>query len=197
MKLTPLEIKGAWIAESKVWSDDRGLFQEWFKRDEIQRVTGLDFSVQQANFSLSARGVIRGIHYSLAPYGQAKWVTCVSGSIVDVVVDLRIDSPTFKMIQYVELESGDGKAVLIGAGLGHGFFANQDNSGVAYLLNSSFNPELEYEVCPTDSDLGIKWGKNEIELSDYVMSTKDRLAPTLRDRQLEGKLPRLARNLGF
>jgi dTDP-4-dehydrorhamnose 3,5-epimerase len=190
MNFTPLEIEGAWVVESKVWNDDRGLFQEWYKREEILHATGLDFSVHQANFSLSTQGVIRGIHYSLAPGGQAKWVMCASGSITDVVVDLRIDSPTFKMVQYVELESGDGKAVLIGAGLGHGFFANEDNSGVVYLLNSVYKPEFEFDICPTDPELEIKWGKNSIDASDYILSTKDQSSPTLEVRQLAGELPR-------
>jgi dTDP-4-dehydrorhamnose 3,5-epimerase len=190
MKFTPMEIEGAWVAESTVWPDNRGFFLEWFKRDEIFNATGLDFFVQQANFSLSARGVIRGIHYSLAPIGQAKWVTCVSGSIIDVVVDLRIESPTFKMVEYVELERGDGKAVLIGPGLGHGFFSKEDNSGVAYLLNSPYSPDLEYDICPTDLDLGITWGNGEIEQERHIISQKDLLAPTLISRQEQGKLPR-------
>lgn len=189
MKLTPLEIEGAWVAESRVWPDNRGFFLEWFKKDEIFDATGVDFSVQQANFSLSAQGVIRGIHYSLAPSGQAKWVTCVSGSIIDVVVDLRIDSPTFKMIEYIELEPGDGKAVLIGSGLGHGFFSKEDNSGVAYLLDSAYTPDLEYDICPIDSDLGIRWGGRSSEELVLVMSAKDSLAPALKTREKQGKLP--------
>jgi dTDP-4-dehydrorhamnose 3,5-epimerase len=189
MKFTSLEIEGAWVAESAVWPDNRGFFLEWFKRDEIFNATGVDFSVQQANFSLSAQGVIRGIHYSLAPSGQAKWVTCVSGSIIDVVVDLRIDSPTFKMIEYIELEPGDGKAVLIGSGLGHGFFSKEDNSGVAYLLNSPYTPDLEYDICPTDPDLGIRWGGGSSEELILVTSAKDSFAPALKTRKEQGKLP--------
>lgn len=189
MKLTPLEIEGAWVAESTVWPDNRGFFLEWFKKDEIFDATGVDFSVQQSNFSLSAQGVVRGIHYSLAPSGQAKWITCVSGSIIDVVVDLRIDSPTFKMIEYIELEPGDGKAVLIGSGLGHGFFSKEDNSGVAYLLDSPYTPDLEYDICPTDPDLGIRWGGRSSEELILVTSAKDSLAPALQTREKQGKLP--------
>ena len=96
MKLTPLGIEGAWLAESPVWSDERGFFREWFKAEDILSATGIDFSIQQANISQSQHGVIRGIHYSLAPQGQAKWVTCVQGSILDVVVDIRPTSTTYK-----------------------------------------------------------------------------------------------------
>ena len=101
MKLTPLDIDGVWLAESPVWSDNRGFFREWFKCEDVKAATGIDFSIQQANISQSQRGVIRGIHYSLAPQGQAKWITCVQGSILDVVVDIRPKSPTYKKYIYI------------------------------------------------------------------------------------------------
>jgi dTDP-4-dehydrorhamnose 3,5-epimerase len=189
MKLRALSIEGAWVAESPVWPDNRGFFREWFQREAILEATGIDFSVVQANFSLSNQGVIRGIHYSLALNGQAKWVTCVSGSVTDVVVDLRIDSPTFKSVQYVSLEAGDGKAVLIGPGLGHGFFSKEDNSGVAYLLNSPYEPSLEFDISPTDPDLLISWSEKSNKEVIPVVSIKDSLAPTLRAREEQGKLP--------
>ena len=189
MKLRPLKIDGAWVAESPVWSDNRGFFREWYKRDAILEATGIDFSVAQANFSLSNQGVVRGIHYSLAPNGQAKWVTCVSGAIKDVIVDLRTDSPTFKQVEYVSLEEGDGKAVLIGPGLGHGFFSKKDNSGVAYLLNSAYEPSLEFDISPTDPDLMISWSGGLNKDFIPVTSSKDSLAPTLRVREEQGKLP--------
>jgi dTDP-4-dehydrorhamnose 3,5-epimerase len=188
MQLISLGIQGAWVAESPVWEDNRGSFRESFKHDEIFASTGIDFTVRQANFSLSDRGVIRGIHYSLVPGGQAKWVICVSGSVTDVVVDLRIDSPTFKKVVYVDLRQGDGMAVLIGPGLGHGFYSKENASGVSYFLNTVYNPENEYEISPKDSELAIKWSDETV---DHVISTKDLQAPTLNSRQLEGKLPRL------
>jgi len=95
MKLTPLGIEGVWVAESPVWRDDRGFFREWFKAEDIKKVTGRNFSIEQANISVSSAGTLRGIHYSIAPRGQAKWITCVSGSIKDVIVDIRPDSQTF------------------------------------------------------------------------------------------------------
>ena len=121
MKLTSLGIDGAWVAESPVWSDERGFFREWFKSEDVLAATGINFSIQQANISQSQRRVIRGIHYSLAPEGQAKWVTCVNGRIRDVIVDIRPGSPTFGKSVFVELNGLDGLAVLIGPGLGHGF----------------------------------------------------------------------------
>jgi dTDP-4-dehydrorhamnose 3,5-epimerase len=110
MELKPLGIEGAWLAESPVWSDDRGFFHEWFKSADVKNVTGRDFGIEQANISQSQRGVIRGIHYSLAPQGQAKWITCVNGSIRDVIVDIRPNSPTFGNSVHVDLDGQDGKA---------------------------------------------------------------------------------------
>ncbi len=126
MELTPLSIEGVWLAESPVWSDDRGFFREWFKSADVKNATGRDFGVEQANISLSSKGTVRGIHYSIVPRGQAKWITCVSGSIKDVIVDIRPDSKSFGQWIEVELRGESGKAVLISEGLGHGFIALEE-----------------------------------------------------------------------
>jgi dTDP-4-dehydrorhamnose 3,5-epimerase len=186
MKLTPLGIDGAWLAESPVWSDDRGFFREWFKSEEVLAATGINFSIQQANVSQSQRGVIRGIHFSLAPQGQAKWVTCVSGSIRDVIVDIRPSSPTFRKSVFVDLNGLDGRAVLIGAGLGHGFAALDNSSTIAYLLSSPYSPREEFEINPMDPELGIAWGVDSAEVS---LSEKDKMAPSLAERNKANKLP--------
>ena len=190
MKLTPLEIEGAWLAESPVWSDERGSFREWFKAEDVKAVTGYDFSIQQANISQSQRGVIRGIHYSLAPQGQAKWVTCVQGSIIDVVVDIRPKSPTYKKYIAVDLQGNEGRALLIGPGLGHGFIALEDNTSISYLLSSPYSPEFEFEIKPTDPELNIDWHLQLIGGVGVVISSKDAQAPTLAERFAEGKLPK-------
>jgi dTDP-4-dehydrorhamnose 3,5-epimerase len=186
MKLTPLDIEGVWLAESQVWSDDRGFFREWFKCEEIKNVTRKDFKVEQANISLSSAGTLRGIHYSMAPQGQAKWVTCVSGTIQDVVVDIRSDSPTFGKWIEVELSGDSGKAVFISEGLGHGFLALEDNTSVAYLASSPFSPKNEFEINPLDQKIGINW---EIDLSLLKISEKDKNAPNLSECLDQGKLP--------
>jgi dTDP-4-dehydrorhamnose 3,5-epimerase len=190
MKLIPLGIEGTWLAESPVFSDDRGIFREWFKFGSAHESTALNFSVQQANISKSNRGVIRGIHYSLAPQGQAKWVTCVQGSILDIVVDIRPKSPTFKKYEIVNLKGDEGRALLIGTGLGHGFLALEDNTIVSYLLSSPYSPEFEFEIQPTDPEINIDWHLNLIGGVGVVVSPKDAQAPTLAERLAEGKLPR-------
>jgi dTDP-4-dehydrorhamnose 3,5-epimerase len=186
MELTPLGIEGVWLAESTVWSDSRGFFREWFKSEEVKAATGREFGIEQANISLSSAGTLRGIHYSIAPRGQAKWVTCVSGSIQDVIVDIRPDSKTFGQWIDVELKGDSGRAVLISEGLGHAFLALEDNTTVAYLVSTPFSPTDEFEINPLDDDLGISWG---MDFSYLKISRKDKIAPTLVERFAEGKLP--------
>ena len=186
MELTPLGIDGVWLAQSPVWSDDRGFFREWFKSVDVKKATGRDFGIEQANISLSSRGTLRGIHYSIAPRGQAKWITCVSGSIKDVIVDIRPDSRTFGKWIEVELSGSSGQAVFISEGLGHGFVALEDNTAVAYLVSTPFSPEHEFEINPLDKKIGINWG---LDIGDLKISDKDKRAPGLLQRRQEGKLP--------
>ena len=186
MKLTTLGIDGGWLAESPVWRDDRGFLREWFKSEAVKNATGRDFGIEQANISLSSAGTLRGIHYSVAPRGQAKWITCVSGSIQDVIVDIRPESKTFGQWIDVVLEGDSGKAVLISEGLGHGFLALEDNTAVAYLVSTPFSPTDEFEINPLDEKIGIKWGMN---MGSLKISGKDKTAPTLAVRLAEGKLP--------
>ena len=148
--------------------------------------TGRDFRIEQANISISSTGTLRGIHYSIAPRGQAKWITCVSGAIKDVTVDIRIESPTFGQWVEVELRGDSGKAVLIREGLGHGFIALEDNTTVAYLVSTPFSPTNEFEINPLDEEIASNWG---MQISDLKISDKDRKAPTLQERLTEGKLP--------
>jgi dTDP-4-dehydrorhamnose 3,5-epimerase len=187
MELTPLGIQGAWLADSPVWSDDRGFFREWFKNDDINKATGRNFNVEQANISSTTKGTLRGIHYSLAAKGQAKWVSCVSGLIKDVIVDIRPSSKTYGKWIEVELSGTSGNALLIGEGLGHGFISLADVSTVAYLVSSPFSPLEEFEINPLDQALGITWG---LPLSELKISDKDKKAPTLDERKEEGKLPK-------
>ena len=187
MELTPLGIEGAWLAESHVWSDDRGFFREWFKSESIKHVVGRDFNVEQANISSSTKGTVRGIHYSLAVDGQAKWVTCVSGLIKDVIVDIRPSSKTYGKWIEIELNGTSGNAVLLGEGLGHGFISLADVSTVAYLVSSPFSPTEEFAINPLDPTIAINWG---LPLSELKISDKDKNAPLLEERKEEGKLPK-------
>lgn len=186
MKFEKMGIEGAWITYSQSHDDERGSFKEWFRSDKNLSETNFDFDVKQSNASTSKRGVIRGIHYSLHPSGQWKWITCVYGSVFDVVVDIRPDSPTFKSINKVNLTEHNGLGVLIQGSLGHAFQAQSENAIVTYNLNSVYAPEYEYEINPLDGELGIDW-----PISDSIISSKDFSAPSLAQRGSESKLPTL------
>lgn len=183
MEIEELGIKGVWIARSAIHNDDRGYFREWFKEVEIEVAIGRQFDVQQANISSSNKGVLRGIHYSIAKEGQGKWITCISGSIWDVVVDIRQSSPTFMKWVGVDLKANSGDSLFISEGLGHGFVSLEDNSTVAYLLTSQYSPSEEFEIHPLDSDLAITW-----PLEQLFLSAKDEAAPTLQERLSMGDL---------
>jgi dTDP-4-dehydrorhamnose 3,5-epimerase len=187
MELKPLGIDGVWLAESSVWSDERGYFREWFKSADVNRAIGRHFGIEQANISFSSRGTLRGIHFSIAPRGQAKWITCVSGSIKDVIVDIQPNSKTFGQWIEVKLTGDSGKSVFISEGLGHGFVALEDNTAVAYLVSTPFSPSDEFEINPLDEKIGINWG---FDLNELKISEKDKSAPTLAERLAEGKLPK-------
>jgi dTDP-4-dehydrorhamnose 3,5-epimerase len=186
MTLQELSISGAYVITHKVFPDERGLFREWFKADEIESIDDT-FSVEQANYSKSKQFVIRGIHYSVAPQGQAKLVTCASGQIVDVLVDLRVGSPSYLKIEYVELSEDFGKVVFIPTGVGHGFFVESESAAVVYLTSSGYAPEYEKAIIPTDPELGIIWPIPFGELG--VISKADTEAPTLAQAKESGILP--------
>ena len=184
MEIEKLGIEGVWFARSPVHSDDRGSFREWFKAEDIELKTGRKFNVAQSNISISDCDVLRGIHYSLAPAGQGKWITCVSGSIWDVVVDVRPTSPTYKKWISFTLEGGKGEALFISEGLGHGFLSLQNESIVSYLLTSPYSPTNEFEINPLDPELAITWPG-----SNFRMSPKDLETPSLVSRKKAGQLP--------
>jgi dTDP-4-dehydrorhamnose 3,5-epimerase len=165
-----LPISGSWLIDIKRHEDLRGNFHEWLPYEAIHEITGKPFSTAQANFSSSKKGTIRGIHYSVATEGQSKIVTCFSGAIWDVVVDLRRQSPTFGKWHGELLAADTPKSLYISAGLGHGFMALEDDSCIAYLLSSRYQPSLEHGINPFDSDLAIDW-----PIGDYIVSEKDQL----------------------
>jgi len=175
MKVIPLAIVGAWIIESPVYSDDRGIFREWFKSEELKENGVPPFGVKQANTSISKKGVIRGIHYSAEINGQTKLVTCTSGSVFDVIVDLRPESKTYGDHLEIELSANMGKCVYITSGLGHGFQALEDDSVITYLLDREYSPKDEFGINPVDPNLKIKW-----PLVDFHISEKDRTSANFR-----------------
>ena len=177
--VTPLPIEGSWIISSDVFNDSRGSFREWLPNSACQEIFGKNFEVAQANFSVSMKGTLRGIHYSLAPEGQGKLVTCLSGVIYDVVVDLRSTSKTFGQWFGVTLSAENPVSIYVGHGLGHAFLAMEDNTRVAYLLSSAYNKDMEHGIDPFDPEIGVNWPKE-----DFILSDKDKLAPRIKSAKL-------------
>ena len=187
MTAKPLSIHGAWLLQSRVFADDRGTFSEWFKSSLLTELTGELFEPVQANVSVSNAGVIRGIHYSLAPHGQAKLVTVLRGSILDVAVDVRVGSPTFGTYESVVMVAGDGQTMFLRSDMAHAFQALEDNTVVSYLVSNEYSPTDEKEISPMCSTLNIQWHDN----LRLVLSEKDKLAPNLLIQLQSQQLPLL------
>jgi dTDP-4-dehydrorhamnose 3,5-epimerase len=188
MSFTPLKIEGSWVFEPKKFDDERGSFHEVFKLSQISEALDKTFEVKQVNHSISNAGVIRGIHWADVPPGQAKYVSCFRGRIWDVVVDIRVGSPTFGQWDAAEISADNGKSVLIEEGLGHVFLSLEDNSVVSYLCSEPFNPSAEHGINPLDEDLAIpfasKWDKNT-----FVISPKDSEARSFAEALDRGPFP--------
>jgi dTDP-4-dehydrorhamnose 3,5-epimerase len=180
-----LDIDGAWIFTPRIHTDRRGSFHEWFRGSEVCAATGRAFDVAQANCSVSRRGVIRGIHFCHVPPGQAKYVTCPSGAILDVIVDLRLSSPGFGRWAAVRLDEDSRRAVFLPEGLGHAFIALSDVAIVSYLCSTPYTPAHEHGVHPLDPDIAIAWPAGLTP----VLSDKDAAAPTLEQARIAGLLP--------
>jgi dTDP-4-dehydrorhamnose 3,5-epimerase len=172
MEYKELGLPGVWMGKSRIFQDNRGSFQEWFLREEFKSISGIDFEIAQSNTSKSLKNVMRGIHYSVASNGQAKWVTCVSGSILDVVVDFRKDSPNFGKWILTKLESENGECLYVPDGFGHGFQSLEDNALVVYNLTSKYQPQLESTINLFDPTLKIDW-----PICQPIISQRDLEAP--------------------
>jgi dTDP-4-dehydrorhamnose 3,5-epimerase len=181
-----LGIEGAFTWTPKQIGDPRGLFLEWFKEPTFREAAGHELHLAQANMSVSARGTVRGIHFADVPPSQAKYVTCVAGAVLDVVVDIRVGSPTYGQWQGVRLDTVDRRAIYLSEGLGHAFCALEDGSTVVYLCSEGYAPTREHGVHPLDPAIGIEWG---IPADELLLSEKDAAAPTLADAQESGLLP--------
>ncbi|MGB3473334.1 MAG: dTDP-4-dehydrorhamnose 3,5-epimerase [Mycobacterium sp.] len=185
MDARELTIPGAWELTPTQHTDARGTFFEWFTDREFTAFAGHRFDLRQANCSVSSAGVLRGLHFAQLPPGQAKYVTCVSGSVFDVVVDIRVGSPTYGRWDAVLLDARDRRSVYLAAGLAHGFVALQDNSTVMYLCSAEYDPQREHTICATDPAIGIDWPDDH----PLVLSHRDADAPTLAQVRAAGLLP--------
>jgi dTDP-4-dehydrorhamnose 3,5-epimerase len=184
VKLRPLRIDGAYEISPALHRDPRGVFLEWYRSDVLAAELGRPLRLAQANVSVSAAGVVRGIHFADVPPGQAKYIACTRGAVLDVVVDVRLGSPTFGRWEGVLLDDVDRRCVYLEEGLGHGLCALTDDATVTYLCSQPYNPTGEHGVHPLDPDLAIDW-----PTTDPTLSAKDAAAPTLQEAAGLGLLP--------
>ena len=187
MQVRELKIPGAWEITPSVHGDSRGHFFEWLTDKGFSSFAGHRLDVRQANCSVSSAGVLRGVHFAQVPPSQAKYVTCVRGSVFDVVVDIRVGSPTFGQWDSVLLDDSDHRTIYLSEGLGHGFLALQDDSTVMYLCSAEYNPQREHTICATDPALAIDWPL--VDGAPPNLSDRDAAAPSLEEVRASGLLP--------
>lgn len=173
MKITETPIKGLFVIEPGVFEDDRGYFFESYRQERYSDA-GINAKFIQDNESKSVRGVIRGLHYQLNPYGQAKLVRVVQGVVYDVAVDLRQGSPSFGQWFGLELNDKSKKQLFIPRGFAHGFSVLSETAIFSYKCDNGYNKESERGINPFDPKLGIDWQLNE---TDFIVSEKDQKAP--------------------
>lgn len=172
------EIDGPILVTPKVFTDSRGLFFETYKRSEFI-AGGISDEFVQTNASRSARDVLRGLHYQLPPYGQAKLVRCVQGAIYDVAVDIRRGSPGFGRWVAQELSEDNRAMLYVPEGFAHGFLALSDDAEVNYMISSEYHPTSERGIIWNDPEIGIHW-----PVEQPLLSEKDLVFPGLRDAEV-------------
>lgn len=194
MQIRELTIPGSWEITPKQFADDRGVFLEWYRFDKLGDVVGHPLDLRQGNASVSARGVVRGIHFADVPRGQAKYVTVATGAILDYVIDIRVGSPTFGQWESVLLDDVDRKAVYLAEGLGHCFVALAESTVVNYLVSDVYNAPHEHGINPLDPEIGLVFPP---EAGEPLLSPKDTDAPGLSEAAAAGLLPVWADMLTF
>jgi dTDP-4-dehydrorhamnose 3,5-epimerase len=186
MQASSLKIDGAFEFVPRTFPDDRGVFVSPYQEAAFTEAVGHPLRVAQTNHSVSRAGTIRGIHYADVPPSQAKYVFCPRGSFIDVIVDIRVGSPTFGQWEAVLVSSEKCNAVYVAEGLGHAMIALEDGTTMNYLCSTVYNPTGEHGLTPLDPALDLPWPR-ELE---FLLSEKDRSAPTLAEAHEAGALPR-------
>lgn len=176
MKITETKIEGVVVVEPQVFGDHRGWFSETYSKVKFQEL-GIDYEFVQDNQSMSAqKSTLRGLHFQNNPKAQTKLIRCTKGAILDVAVDIRKGSPTYKQWVAVELTEGNHKQFLIPKGFAHGFVTLTDNVEVQYKVDEYYAPECDRSIRFDDPELGVDW-----DIAEPILSEKDLKAPLLKD----------------
>jgi dTDP-4-dehydrorhamnose 3,5-epimerase len=186
MDIRALKIEGSFEITPRQFPDDRGVFLESFRGDRLAEAIGHRMDVIQTNVSVSSKGTVRGVHFADVPPSQAKFVTALSGSFIDFVIDIRVGSPTFGQWEAVLLDTVDRRAIYIAEGLGHAICSLVDDSTVMYLCSAVYDPVREHAIHPLDPELGLAMPGGVAP----VLSAKDAAAPSLSEAAAQGLLPR-------
>lgn len=181
MKIIETNLKDCYIIEPNKFGDDRGYFSPFFiaedlKKNNLDKVFG---NIVQCNRSLSGKGILRGLHFQYNPKCQAKIVECLNGAVLDVVVDLREDSPTYKLWTSVLLTPENNRQLLVPKGFAHGFLSLKENTLFQYLVDNDYAPELENGIIWNDEEIGIDWEFEKYGIENPILSDKDQKHLTL------------------
>jgi dTDP-4-dehydrorhamnose 3,5-epimerase len=193
MDIRALNIEGSFEITPRQFPDERGVFLESFRGDRLAQAIGHRLDVVQANVSVSSRGTVRGVHFADVPPSQAKYITALSGSFIDFVIDIRVGSPTFGQWDTTVLDTVDRRAIYLAEGLGHAICSLEDDSTVMYLCSATYDPTREHAISPLDPALGLAMPAGVTP----VLSTKDAAAPSLTQAAAQGLLPRYDECLSF
>ncbi len=185
VQVRELAVRDAFEFIPRSFADSRGVFVAPFQEEAFVKAIGHPLRLAQSNHSRSRRGSVRGLHFAEVPPGQAKYVYCPTGSLLDVVVDIRVGSPTFGAWDAAILDPDEFRAVYVPEGVAHAFVALEDDTVISYLCSTGYNPAAEHGIHPLDPALGLPWPTD----IDPVLSDKDAAAPTLAEAREAGLLP--------
>lgn len=181
LELEETPLHNCFLLKPSVFTDKRGTFYESYNQQLFEETTGLSINFVQDNQSTSKRGVLRGFHFQKAPYAQAKLVRAIAGEVLDVVIDLRHDSPTFKRSFKVLLSNENKLQLFVPAGCAHGFLTISDSSVFAYKCDKYYSRESEAGIIWSDPTFNVDWGFPE---EDIILSEKDAHLPTFEELEL-------------
>ena len=176
MIVTETKLKGCFVLEPAVFTDERGYFMESFNKERFNASIGASINFVQDNQSFSSRGVIRALHYQTGDHAQAKLVRVLSGVVLDVAVDIRQDSPTFGEYIAIELSAANKKQLFIPRGFAHGFVALSETAEFFYKCDNYYNKASEGGIIYNDPTINIDW---KVPANEILVSEKDMILPTL------------------
>jgi len=176
MTATETKLRGCFIIEPKVFKDSRGYFFESFNQNKFNKLIGKTIDFVQDNESFSSKGVLRGLHFQTGAYAQAKLVRVIKGRVLDVVVDMRKESPTFSEHFSIELSEDNKRQLFVPKGFAHGFIVLSDTAIFSYKCDNFYDKASEQGLRYNDPSLGIDW---KLPANEFIVSEKDLVLPTL------------------